>query len=166
LFDKKIRKDAGKFTLLYWETFAVTGIFYTGSAMLVDRYRPFAFNPNIPISQRRTGNAKNSFIAGHPALVATATFFMAKVYSDYHPESRAKWAFYTFAAAATTTTAYLRHIAGRHFPSDLVAGTVIGTLNGILMPHWHKNKLLKKSHLTLRPYTTGQNHGMVMLYRW
>ena len=88
LFDKKIRKDGARVGLLYLEALGVTGIFYAGSAMLVNRYRPYTYNPNVPIATRQNGNSRNSFIAGHPALVATSTFFMAKIYSDYHPNMK------------------------------------------------------------------------------
>jgi membrane-associated phospholipid phosphatase len=164
VFDKKIRKDAGKIALLYWETLAMTGIYYTGTPMLVDRYRPFAYNPNVPIEDRKSGNAKNSFIGGHPALVGTCTFFMAKIYSDYHPESNAKWVFYTIATGATTATALLRYKAGKHFPSDLLVGSIMGPLTGILVPHFHKNKLFKNKNLTVRPFT-GESHGLLLVYK-
>lgn len=162
--DKKIRKDAGKIALLYWETLAMTGIYYTGTPIIVDRYRPLAYNPNVPMSDRTSGNARNSFIGGHPALVGTCTFFMAKIYSDYHPESRAKWVFYTIATGATTATAVLRYKAGKHFPSDLIAGSVLGPLTGILVPHFHKNKLFRDKNLTIVPFT-GESHGLALVYK-
>ena len=37
--DRKIRKDAGRIAIMYWESFAITGMFYTGSAYFIDRYR-------------------------------------------------------------------------------------------------------------------------------
>jgi membrane-associated phospholipid phosphatase len=89
---------------------------------------------------------------------------MAKVYGDYHPDSKFKYALYGFAIAATGTTAYLRHVAGKHFPSDLVVGTAMGTLTGILVPHFHKNKFYSK-HVRLLPYT-GNAHGLTVLYKF
>lgn len=162
--DKDIRKDALKISFMYLETFAVTGIFYTGSAYFVDRYRPFAYGDKAPMLEKTNGNTKNSFLAGHPALVSTATFFMAKVYSDYHPDSKFKYAMYGFAIAATGTTAYLRHVAGKHFPSDLLTGTTMGVLSGILVPHFHKNKYFNE-HVRLLPYT-GNANGLTVLYKF
>jgi membrane-associated phospholipid phosphatase len=163
--DKKMSKDAGKISFLYLEAMSITGLLYTGATYLSDRYRPYAYNPNVPMGDRLEGGAKNSFFAGHVALVGTSTFFMAKVFSDYHPESKSKWLFYTGAAVATGATAYLRHRGGRHFPSDIVLGAAVGTLSGILVPHFHKNKKLKNSGLSIMPFT-GQSHGLALVYKF
>src|SRR5215510_12633007 len=87
MIDKKIRHDAGKVGFLFFQTMSVTGLLYTGSVYFHDKYRPYAYNTDVPMDYRQRGGAKNSFYAGHVALVATSTFFMAKVYSDYHPNS-------------------------------------------------------------------------------
>jgi membrane-associated phospholipid phosphatase len=164
MLDKKIRKDAGKIGLLYLQAMGVNGFFYTGATYLTNRYRPYAYNPNVPMGDRTEGGAKNSFFAGHVALVGTSTFFVAKVYSDYHPESKAKWAVFGLASAATAATGYLRHRGGRHFPSDILLGTTVGTLTGIMVPHLHKNKLFKNENLSVLPFT-GISHGLSLVYR-
>jgi membrane-associated phospholipid phosphatase len=113
---------------------------YTGSVYLFDRYRPYAYNPNAPMSERTRGGAKNSFFAGHVALVGTSTFFIAKVLNDYYPGSKRKWIPFTLASIATGTTAVMRYRGGQHFLSDILLGTTIGVLSGILVPHVHKNR--------------------------
>ena len=140
LFDKDIRKDAFKIAFLYLEAMSVTGLLYTGSVYLADRYRPYAYNPDAPMEERTRGGAKNSFYAGHVALVGTSTFFIAKVLTDYHPDWKAKWLPFTLASVATGATAYLRYRGGQHFLSDILLGLTQGTLSGILVPHFHKNK--------------------------
>lgn len=164
LADKDIRKDAGRVGLLYLQAMTATGVLYTGSGLLFNRYRPYTYNPSVPMEMRTGGGAKNSFFAGHVALVATSTFFMAKVYSDYHPDSQFKYVMYGLAIGATGATGYLRHRGGRHFPSDIVVGTAIGTLSGILVPHLHKTKAFKNPRLTLMPFS-GRSHGLAMTYK-
>lgn len=149
--DKRIRKDALKVGILYLEAMGTTGTIYTSSAMIVNRFRPYAYNTNVEIGVRQRGGARNSFFAGHPSVVATSTFFMAKVYSDYHPEMRNKWILYSVAGAATATTAVLRVKAGQHFYSDVITGVTIGTLSGILIPHFHKNKNYETQRLSVYP---------------
>lgn len=165
LLDKNIRKDGLRVGLLYVEALGFTGVFYTTSAMIANRYRPITYNPNVPMSVRTSGGNKNSFPGGHPALVATSTFFMAKVYADYHPNMRYKWALYTVAGGLSVTTAYLRFKAGYHFKTDLIAGVAVGALSGILVPHLHKNKAMKGAKLTLLPnYQNGQG-GFTAFYK-
>lgn len=140
MLDKKMRKDAFKVAFLYLESMSITGLLYTGAVYFRDKYRPYAYNPAVPMSQRTRGGAKNSFFAGHVALVGTSTFFVAKMYNDYHPESRVKWIPFTLAGLATGTTAVMRYRGGQHFLSDILIGLGVGTLSGILVPHVHKNK--------------------------
>ena len=164
LLDKKIRKDGFKVMFLYLETMAVTGLLYTGSMYLTNRYRPYVYDERSPMDKRLTGNSKNSFYAGHVHLVASSVFFMAKVWSDYHPESKAKWLWYTGAAAVTGATALMRHQAGMHFPSDLVLGAGLGALTGILVPALHKNKSVDDG-LSLTPYFgNGSKGGLSLVY--
>ena len=140
LFDKAIRKDAAKIAFLYLESMSITGLIYTGSVYLADRYRPYAYNSEVPMDKRTRGGAKNSFFAGHVALVGTSTFFIAKVINDYHPDGKARWVPFTVAALATGTTGLMRYRGGQHFLSDILLGTTLGTLTGILVPQFHKNK--------------------------
>ncbi|HEY0432601.1 MAG TPA: phosphatase PAP2 family protein [Chitinophagaceae bacterium] len=158
------RKDFFKLTFMYLEAMSVTGFLYTGSVYLFDRYRPYVYSDQTTMEQRTRGGAKNSFFAGHVALVATSTFFMAKVYADYHPESHAKWVLYTVAGAATATTGYLRYRAGQHFPSDILLGMAQGTATGLLVPQLHKVRLLKNERLSFMPFGTGRSMGFAMTY--
>ena len=163
MFDKKVRRDAIKITVLYWEAMAVTGVLYSTSSILTSRYRPYAYNPEAPMSLRVRGGAKNSFYAGHVALVGTSTFFMAKVFADYHPDSKIKWIPYTLASIGTGATAYLRHRGGRHFPSDILLGTTLGPIVGILIPQFHKNKQVSESSLSIMPFA-GSTNGLSLIY--
>jgi len=162
--DKRIRQDALKISALYLEAMSITGLLYTGSVYFVDRYRPETYDTSIPITDRTSPGYKNAFFAGHPALVATGTFFMASVYGSYHPESNYKYVFYGVAVAATGTTVYLRHIAGKHFPSDLLIGTTVGTLSGLLVPRLHKINA-KDQRLGLYPFGDGKIRGITAVYK-
>lgn len=165
LLDNRMRKDIVKLSFLYLEAMSVTGILYTGSTYFTNRYRPYVYSSETPMDFRTRGGGKNSFYAGHVALVATSTFFMASAYADYHPDSHIKWLFYGIAGAATGTTAYLRHLGGLHFPSDLLLGVVQGTATGLLVPRLHRNKIIKNPNLTILPFTTGEASGLAMVYK-
>ena len=165
LLDKKIRKDGLRVEMMYLQALGTTGVVYSASAALADRLRPLTYNSDAPIDERRSGNSRNSFFAGHPALVATSTFFMAKVYADYHPNMKHKWLLYAAAGSIAATTGYLRIRAGYHFYSDVITGISFGALVGVLVPQLHKNKLLKNYKLTLLPKYQRGNTGFTAYYK-
>lgn len=167
LADREIRRDAPKIGFMYLEAMAITGLLYTAGDYFVDRYRPETYATDLPADTRQNGNSKNSFFAGHVALVSTATFFAAQVYADYHPESRLKWVWYGGAAAATGVTIYLRYSAGKHFPSDILVGTAVGTLTGLLVPRLHRNRACKERGWGLSPAMNGNGgYGVSLRYRF
>jgi membrane-associated phospholipid phosphatase len=164
LFDKKIRRDGLKVGLLYLEAVGITGALYVTSAMLADRMRPYSYNDKADMSVRTRGGARNSFFAGHVAVVATSVFFTAQVYIDYHPEMKNKWILYSAAGALTATTGILRNVAGQHFYTDVALGVTVGTLSGLLTPYFHKRKIIKNSKITLLPNIRGASTGFTFLY--
>lgn len=163
LIDDDIRKDFWKVSFMFLEAMSINGAAYGMTAGTVDRYRPLVYNENAPLSERMRSNSRNSFIGGHPSVTATAGFFIAKVYSDYHPDSNFKYALYGLAGITTAGNAYLRYKAGKHYPSDILAGVAIGTLTGILVPHFHKKE--RNKSFSLIPFS-GDVHGISMTYRF
>ncbi len=164
--DKKLRKDFFKLGFLYLEALTITGTLYSSAAGYTNRLRPFVYDAESPLNKRLASDSKKAFFAGHVALVATSTFFTARVLADYHPESKFKWVFYGVAGATTALTAYLRQKAGEHFPSDILVGTLVGTLSGLLTPSLHKSKLFNQQHLSLLPFAGESSHGIAALYRF
>ncbi len=161
----EMRHDFLELSFLYWETFAVEGLFGTGSTYFVDRYRPYTYSSATPMDKRIDQNSKNSFYAGHVEVVATSTFFIAKIYSDYYPDSKIKWVFYGAATAATAGMGYMRYEAGMHFPSDIILGAAMGALTGILVPQFHKHKLFKDQHLSFTPVINENSKGFTLIYK-
>jgi membrane-associated phospholipid phosphatase len=162
--DKKMRKDYLELSFLYLQAMSITGALYGSAAHYFPRLRPLVYDTKSPMDVRMASNSRNAFFAGHVALVATSTFFMAQVFADYHPESRLKWVMYGAAGVATAATAYMRHKAGEHFPSDILVGTAVGTLSGLLVPKLHKCRLIKNQKLSLIPYA-GPASGLAFFYK-
>ena len=160
--DKRMRTDFWKLTFLYAEAMTMTGALYTSAVHYVDRHRPLVYESASPLETRQSSNSRNSFFAGHVALVGTSVFFIARAYADYHPESRIKWVFYGGAAAITGLTGYWRSRAGEHFPTDIALGAAIGVASGLLTPSLHKTKLMKNGRLSVLPYNS---QGLVAMGR-
>jgi membrane-associated phospholipid phosphatase len=165
MLDRKMRKDILELSFLYLESMTITGAIYGSATNYAPRYRPFVYTESTSLDKRISPESRKAFFAGHVALVATSTFFMAGVFAKYHPDSKFKWLMYTIAAAATATTGYLRHEAGEHFPSDILVGTAVGTLSGLLVPALHKTKIAANNHLSFLPFA-GEKNGMTFLYKF
>ena len=103
------------------------------------RYRPLVYYPDAADYgiDRGEGYNKDSFYSGHVASVAASAFFMARVYSDYHPTA-SKTLLYGGAAIPALAMGLVRVMTLDHFPSDILAGLVIGTACGILVPQIHR----------------------------
>lgn len=155
-FDKEIRKDALNLTLMYLETHAVNTLIYLASAQNIKRNRPFVYNPN-EIEERKSGpKSRDSFYSGHVSVVTSSSFFMCKVFLDYHPEMRnKKYLLYGLASLPSFYTAYFRYKAGKHFPSDLIVGYLVGASVGILVPELHKSKFYQKTNISMLPFQGG-----------
>ena len=64
--------------------------------------------------------------------------FTASVFESLYPDSSARGWVWGGCLTAAATTGYLRYAAGRHFPTDILAGAAIGALAGYLVPKWHE----------------------------
>ena len=159
--DKEIRHEWTDVTLMYLEVLGIKGGGYFLAAGAVDKFRPYVYDEGTSMAKRLSPGGRNSFYGGHPGLTAATTFFAAKVYSDYHPESNFKYAMYGIAGAATLGNAYFRGKAGMHFTSDFIIGITWGTAVGLLVPHLHKKK---DSKMSILPFT-GNYSGLSLTYR-
>jgi hypothetical protein len=143
-FNKKIRKDWLDLLFMYCEGHVITFTLYNYSwfgPTFQDRYRPITYYTNLPMSDRTSGNNRNSAYSGHTASVAYTSFFMAKVYCDYHPDMGGdKYLIYTAALLPPLAMGYLRIRALAHFPSDVLVGLSLGAAVGVILPQVHKFK--------------------------
>ncbi len=105
----------------------------------VKRPRPALYNPDVPLSYKLDNtDVRKSFFSGHVSTTAMSSFFAAKVYADFHPNSDAKTLVYAGAFAATGSVAVLRMLAGKHFLSDVLVGALVGGAVGYFVPKLHQ----------------------------
>lgn len=165
LFNKKTKKDWLRLALMYYQTQFLTFAFYDFSffgPLFQNRLRPIVYYDYFTIDQRKGGNQKNSFYSGHVANATAATFFAVKVYSDYHPEiGKKKYLLYGLASIPPLVTGWLRVKALAHFPSDVMAGFLIGGTFGILIPELHR---IKSKNVQLNTFYNGQSGGLSLTY--
>lgn len=137
--DKKGREHSGIILAMTLEAFLINDGITSFLKATTSRYRPFTYNPEVPLEDKLSNGARYSFASGHTSNVAVLSFLSAKIYSDLYPESKFKPFVWILAATIPAATGYLRYKAGRHFPTDVLAGYAIGATVGILIPHFHKN---------------------------
>jgi hypothetical protein len=141
---------------------SITGTLYSLTAGSVRRSRPLVYSTEAPLEKRMEKGSQRSFFAGHTAATASATFFTAKVFSDFNPDSRAKPYVWTAAAVIPAVVGYYRYQGGRHFITDNLVGYVVGAGVGILVPHLHKKN--NKSDLSMTPIVSPEFRGSALVY--
>jgi len=161
MLDKEIRQDWAPVLLLYLQSEAIVGnLFSWGAAIHIDRIRPLVYHPDVSYEDKTFKRNKNSFYSGHTSTSATASFFVAKVYCDYHPElGNKKFFIYGLALIPPVFTGYFRYKGMKHFPTDVLTGLMVGAATGILVPHLHKHR--KHENLTFMPFA-GKYSGIAL----
>lgn len=91
-----------------------------------------------------------SFFSGHASM--TAAVFSTATYMAFarSPNTPRPWITLGLGAAITTFVDVGRVEAGKHFPTDVIAGSLAGIGVGILVPHLHRT-----DSLTRRPVWIG-----------
>jgi membrane-associated phospholipid phosphatase len=148
LASERMREDAGTIALIYAETLLLSNGITQVVKGAVQRVRPYAYNPEVPLAKKTDSYAKKSFYSSHTANAFASAVFFATVYGDYFPTSNWRpyvWVGSLFAAA---TVGYFRIEAGMHFPTDVLAGGVVGAAIGRMLPRWHRRSA---SHLNVVP---------------
>lgn len=133
----------------------------------VRRARPLFFNPSAPRSARAETDANLSFPSGHTSMVAAALTSLAVVEWLDEPGSGLAWGATVAAGLVVPTVAALRVAAGRHFPSDVLAGGAIGIAAGVAVPLLHRFKPAGEGRsLRLDPLVLRGGSGAVATLTW
>lgn len=131
-------RDAAIVLVMYAESnFLILGLTSLAKGT-VQRSRPWAYNPDVPLDERRKRSAALSFWSGHTSTAFNSVVFAGTVFQAYHPDSPLVVPLWTAGLAAATSTAVIRVRAGQHFPSDVLAGAAVGSLTGWLIPRLHR----------------------------
>jgi membrane-associated phospholipid phosphatase len=172
--DKRVSGHAPQIILLYLETLSLDFAAYNMTTGIVNRRRPLTYNtdssineagvlvPDVPFGAKLTSGAQESFFSGHTSIAATATFFGARVFTDLRPQSKLVPFVWGAAIFVPGFVGFSRYKAGKHFPSDVVTGYLIGAAIGYLNPTLHKIKLQDR----LSFYPMFDNNGFGMTYNF
>ena len=158
--------------MLYAETLALTQATTNLVKLAVRRPRPAAYreaeaNRDNPDYSNTETDSALSFFSGHASttasLSATATYLaFARSPSSWRP-----WATLVAGTGLTTFVSVQRVRAGKHFPTDVIAGAVAGAGIGIIVPHLHRTEEVKQRRVWVGyapgPSEDGQRSGTLTL---
>lgn len=137
LADGDARDEIGAISTMYLQTALINSALTSLTKAIVKRTRPYAYNPEIGLDKKTNLSTRKSFFSGHTSTTAAFSFFSAQVYHDLNPNSDFDPVVWTTAALIPAITGYLRVKGGKHFPTDVVVGYVVGALVGIFVPRLH-----------------------------
>ncbi len=110
---------------------------------LTGRIRPYLYNTSFTPAERYAfqgtkNGASTSFFSGHTSMSFSLLVFASKVFTDTYGKGTWSTVVWCSAMAMAGTTAYLRVEAGKHFPTDVLAGALVGSTIGYFIPVLHK----------------------------
>jgi len=141
LASKAARKESLSIVLMGLQGYFMESGLNQFCKTLGERPRPYIYDRGRDVlDQTISKNSTASFYSGHTSSSAYFSFFAAKVFQDLNPQSKWNKFVWMAAIALPATTGYLRVRAGKHFPTDVITGFIIGGGIGILTPSVFQNK--------------------------
>ncbi len=128
------------------------------------RTRPFVYNPAAPMQEKLKADAAQSFFSLHATMAFSSAVFLSTVYSAYYPSSKWRPVVWGGSMLAAGAVGYLSYSSGAHFPTDILAGAVVGSAIGFLVPWLHRST--KKQDFSLLPVYSGQSSCIAFLYHF
>ncbi|MFO7626865.1 MAG: phosphatase PAP2 family protein [Candidatus Fermentibacteraceae bacterium] len=144
--------------VMYAQSVLLTGGLKNTLKGLFDRNRPYMYAEDPPLEHIEDGDWLNSFPSGHTAYAFNGAVFTSVVFSEYFPDSPWRVPVMAGSLGAAVATGVLRVESGCHFFSDVLAGAVLGSLTGYLVPEIHRNHC--SSGVSVTPIPSG---GMVTI---
>jgi membrane-associated phospholipid phosphatase len=135
--------------IIYMETVSLTMALTNVVKMAVRRPRPLAYTAleehrDDPNYSNTSTDSSLSFFSGHASMTgaigATASYLaFARSSGKLRP-----WLTLSFFTALTTFVSYERVRAGKHFPTDVIAGAMAGAGIGVVVPHLHRTERVQQ----------------------
>jgi membrane-associated phospholipid phosphatase len=123
--------------VMYAESLSVTLALTDATKIAVRRPRPIDYL-NVSTNPSDT-NLNLSFFSGHSALAASVTATATYIAFIRAPQSPRPWITLCAGSLLTAFVSYERVRSGAHFPTDVIAGSLVGGAIGVLVPHLHRH---------------------------
>lgn len=141
--------QVGTLGVMWFETnlvnYAITEIVKTS----FKRNRPFLYGGAAPDDLMFGKDARKSFFSGHASFTAANSFFAASLVTSYQKGNKWNPVIWGAAALPPLLVSFQRVRAGKHFPTDVITGYIIGAVCGILIPKLHEVSIPRQGDIKL-----------------
>jgi membrane-associated phospholipid phosphatase len=120
--------------VVYGEVLAISGTATEAAKYGVQRPRPYVYG-SISTAVLGSPASYTSFFSGHVTVTFGALTTMAMTESLRHGPTVWPWLLLGLVGASVAVE---RVLAGQHFPTDVLAGAVVGVGTGVLVPWLHR----------------------------
>ena len=134
-----VRNDAGTYTTMFLQNILTTYSVSHLPKALIRRYRPYSYNDEVEDEIRSSPAAKLSFFSAHTSVAFASAVFLSITFNKYNPDSNLTPYIWGTSLLISSAVGYLRYASGNHFPTDLIAGAIIGSVVGFLIPLIHES---------------------------
>lgn len=142
------------------EAYLFSGLLTESFKIGVQRPRPLTYDKSVGDPRLDVTDNYLSFYSAHTSGVFSAGMAFASTYARHHPTSKLSYAAYGAVVLAGTYVGALRVLAGKHFPTDVAAGAVMGSAVGLAWPALHDWTLFGGNF-----YLTSETRGPVIAFR-
>jgi membrane-associated phospholipid phosphatase len=134
-----VQNEAGTYITMYLQNILTI---YSVSHLpkpLVRRYRPYSYNTEVDDSIRIRKGATLSFFSAHTSVSFASAVFLSVTFNKYNPNSNLTPYIWGTSLIIASAVGYLRYASGSHFPTDVIAGAIVGSVVGFLIPLIHES---------------------------
>jgi membrane-associated phospholipid phosphatase len=126
----------GEDVLVMSEALLVNGGINELAKVAVQRPRPFAYDGR----SLSDSDSYLSFYSAHTSNAFAVGMAYASTFALRHPDSDYRYLVYGAVIAGGGTTGLFRVLAGKHFPSDVIVGAMVGSAVGLTVPLLHRRR--------------------------
>lgn len=120
------RPDYPVILVMWLETMLLTFALASVIKNRTSRPRPYVLNDTFPFDQQLNRNDRAAFLSGHAALATAGSVLFARLVNHYSTNLAGYFIVWFLAGAFPGFTGFLRVKAAKHWPTDVVAGILVG----------------------------------------
>lgn len=124
--------------ILLEETLVLSGALSSYAKSMRVHSTPISYDPSVPESEKTTSQNASSFFSNHTASAFATAVFSSYTFQIRHPDSRLTPWVWGASLGIASAVGSMRILAGKHFPSDVVAGAAVGAMCGYWVPKIHR----------------------------